>query len=354
MSRVLITVRVVVALALVSTGSIQAASNEEPFGVMAEELWKGLTERSAGTAPLRVAIWPFDEETSPVSPELGREYNGRLLARLLERVRRRPDQPRVRFVEREELGIIIEEVRETTVFDDVGNPVAALLDSARVDVLIIGRLRAVSASSTDLVVVYRAVRVANGEDIAVTTGRRLVGAIKSGRPGIALEQAIGRAVDVLREAAPDMTELRLGGISYQATGVQTSVGPYIEEQVGIALQRAYRNVLSERGLIVKRAELTQGDIARLQKSDSGKSGAPRVKLLRGTIWDFGPSPELRLVLRTGGATSCAAIRCRRAYVLPPKGTLVPWKTICRVPLPLNYQAGVGEHHVTKSVNPCTY
>jgi hypothetical protein len=179
-------------------------------------------------------------------------------------------------------------------------------------------------------------------------------AIKSGRPGIALEQAIGRAVDVLREAAPDMTELRLGGISYQATGVQTSVGPYIEEQVGIALQRAYRNVLSERGLIVKRAELTQGDIARLQKSDSGKSGAPRVKLLRGTIWDFGPSPELRLVLRTGGATSCAAIRCRRAYVLPPKGTLVPWKTICRVPLPLNYQAGVGEHHVTKSVNPCTY
>ena len=193
---------------------------------------------------------------------LGREYNGRLLARLLERARNNTDRPQIRFIEREELGTIIDEVRETSVFDDVGNPVAALLKSAKVDVLIIGRLRAVSARSTDLIVVYRAVKVANGEDIAVTAGRRMVGAIQGGRPGVALEQAIGRAVEVLSEAAPDMTELRLGGISYQATGVQTSAGPYIEEQIGIALQRAYRNVLSERGLIVKRAELTQGDIAR--------------------------------------------------------------------------------------------
>jgi hypothetical protein len=124
-SRALIAVWFAVALVMVSTESIQAAPDEEPFGVMAEELWKGLTGGPAGTGPLRVAIWPFDEETSPVSPELGREYNGRFLARLLERVRRSPDKPRVRFVEREELGTIIEEVRETTVFDDVGNPVAA-------------------------------------------------------------------------------------------------------------------------------------------------------------------------------------------------------------------------------------
>jgi hypothetical protein len=175
-----------------------------------------------------------------------------------------------------------------------------------------------------------------------------------------LEQAIGRAVEVLHEAAPDMSELRLGGISYQATGVQTSVGPYIKEQVGIALQRAYRKVLSERSLIVKRAELTQGDIARLQKSGSGKLGAQRVKLLRGKIWDFGPSRELRLMLRTGGATVAGWRGFVRRDSLPPglriapKGTLVPWQIICRVPLPLSYQAGVGEHHVTRSVSPCTY
>ncbi len=323
MPRFIIAAGLFVVLAWATAGPTQGASEQDLFDGIAEELLQRLTDPRAGVAAMRVAIWPFDEETSPVSPELGREYNGRLLARLLERARNNTDRPQIRFIEREELGTIIEEVRETSVFDDVGNPVAALLKSAKVDVLIIGRLRAVSARSTDLIVVYRAVKVADGEDIAVTAGRRMVGAIQGGRPGVALEQAIGRAVEVLSEAAPDMTELRLGGISYQATGVQTSAGPYIEEQIGIALQRAYRNVLSERGLIVKRAELTQGDIARLQQATAGQTNEQNVKLLRGTIWDFGPSLELRLVLRNGASTVAGWRGFVRRDSLPPGLRIVP-------------------------------
>ena len=307
MPRVLIALLLAAALAVAGAGSLRAATEKAPFDELAGQLLSGLADSRSDRAPLRVAIWPFDDETSPVSPELGREYNGRLLARLLARVRKSRGATRVRFIEREELGTIIKEVRETSVFDDVGNPVAALLESARVDVLIIGRLRAVSNRSTDLILVYRAVRVADGEDIAVTTGGRLVGAIKGARPGVALEQAIARAVEVLSDAAPDMKELRLGGISYQATGVQTSAGPYIEEQIGIALQRAYRNVISERSLIVKQAE----------------GGEIQTALLRGTIWDFGPSLELRLVLRSRGATIAGWRGFVRRDSLPPGLRIAP-------------------------------
>ena len=323
MPRVPIALWLVVVLAVTGAGSPRAATDKAPFDELAGQLLSGLADARADSAPLRVAIWPFDNETSPVSPELGREYNGRLLARLLARVRKSGGATQVRFIEREELGTIIKEVRETSVFDDVGNPVAALLESARVDVLIIGRLRAVSNRSTDLILVYRAVRVADGEDIAVTTGGRLVGAIKGARPGVALEQAIARAVEVLSDAAPDMKELRLGGISYQATGVQTSAGPYIEEQIGIALQRAYRNVISERSLIVKQAELTEDDIARLRKQDSNEGGEIQTALLRRTIWDFGPSLELRLVLRSRGATISRWRGFVRRDPLPPGLRIAP-------------------------------
>ena len=319
MSRALIAAWLVTSISVAVVGTDLAAATQQPFKTLADELLEGLADIATGGAPTKVAIWPFDEETSPVSPALGREFNGRLLARLRERVRQRCNVAKVRFIEREELGTIIEEVRETRVFNDVDNPVAALLASARVDVLVIGRLRAVSAQSPDVVLVYRAVRVVDGEDVAVTTGQRLVGAIKGGRPGSPLEQALAQAVSVFSDAVPDMTELRLGGISYQATGVQTSVGPYIEEQIGIALQRAYRNVLTERGPVVRQAELTAKDVARMKKIDSRESDDAKLRavLMRGTIWDFGPSLELRLVLRSGNATVAGWRGFVRRDSLPP-------------------------------------
>ena len=314
---------VVAAVALLPLLPQIANAAESPFDVLAAELLSGLHEVAAGSPAPRVAIWPFDEETTPVSPELGREYNGRLLARLIERVRRGDERPRIRFIEREELGTIVQEVRETRVFDDVENPVAALLASARVDVLIIGRMRSVSARSSDVVLVYRAVRVADGEDIAVTSGQRLVDAIKARPTGSSVEQAVAQAVKAISSAAPDMTELRHGGISYQATGVQTSLGPYLEEQLGIALQRAYRNVLTERELVIKRAELSDDDIARLKEETKGKGDRRGVRVLRGTIWDFGATLELRLVLRDGRATVAGWRGFVRRDSLPPGVRIAP-------------------------------
>ena len=97
MPRFVIAAGLFVVLAWATAGPTQAASEQDLFDGIAEELLQRLTDPRAGVAAMRVAIWPFDEETSPVSPELGREYNGRLLAKLLERARNNTDRPQIRL-----------------------------------------------------------------------------------------------------------------------------------------------------------------------------------------------------------------------------------------------------------------
>ena len=91
------------------------------------------------------------------------------------------------------------------------------------------------------------------------------------------------------------------------------------------MQRAYRNVLTERGPVVRQAELTAKDVACMKKIDSRESDDAKLRavLMRGTIWDFGPSLELRLVLRSGNATVAGWRGFVRRDSLPPGLRIAP-------------------------------
>ena len=196
----------------------QADAAREPFTVFAGEILDGLAAVADG-ARLKVAIWPFDEDDVPISSDLASEFNARLLAALI----RAADRDFV-FVEREELRTIIEEITQTSVFDDVENPVAALVQSAKVDALIIGSMRRL-ADSDDVSLLYRAVRVrgsAGGEDLAATAPQRMTNAAQAPRAALSLDQASRAAAAHFREHAFDMAEVKIGGIQFQRTGVRST------------------------------------------------------------------------------------------------------------------------------------
>ena len=114
---------------------------------------------------LGIAIWPFSDKTSPLPAEVANEYNAKLLAALVRR-----GGARHRFVARETLGALVEEVRELHGDEDeLDAALSALLKTAQAEVLIVGKLRI--AGDETAVASYRAVKVADGTIIAASTPR---------------------------------------------------------------------------------------------------------------------------------------------------------------------------------------
>ncbi len=135
----------------------------------------------------RIAVLPFSSDQTKVSPSLASEFNARLLAELT-----RQGSRSYRFVARAALKSIIKEI-DTIGELDTGNDgrVKDLLRNARVDILIVGRLRAENAG---FVLSYEAVSVEDGTLFAAT-GPRHVGGLSGAQatPSLALNTPIGMA-----------------------------------------------------------------------------------------------------------------------------------------------------------------
>jgi len=105
-----------------------------------------------------------------------------------------------------------------------------------------------------------------------------------------------------------MTELRLGGIRYQATGGQPPFGLLLQEKVSAALEDAFSNVLTNRRLKVGRAEVGRerlrdwgGALVPTKVLSQAAAAGPGVYRLSGTYWDFTDGIEVRLALTDGAA-----------------------------------------------------
>jgi len=253
---------------------------------------------------LRVALWPFDAETIPVAKSLADELNAMLLAALLANYGNRYE-----FVARQSLGTLIEDMRRTGVWDETGGaPVAAVLKSAgEVDILIEGRMR---LEIGGLSLFYKALRM-DGVILAQTSPARLrltpaEASLTAGT--FSLDQAVRAAARHFADRAHDMTELRLGGIRYQATGGQPPFGLLLQEKVSAALEDAFSNVLTNRRLKVGRAEVGRerlrdwgGALVPTKVLSQAAAAGPGVYRLSGTYWDFTDGIEVRLALTDGAA-----------------------------------------------------
>ncbi|MHA1108020.1 MAG: peptidoglycan-binding protein [Alphaproteobacteria bacterium] len=155
------------------------------FREFAHELLTGINDSDLADIPAiggygkpRIAVLPF-EATDGVPKVVTAEFNTRLLAELT-----RQGSRTYRFVARDTLKSIIREI------DSIGElepgadvRVADLLRNARVDILVVGRLRKVGNA---VVLSYRAVSTEDGTLFAATEPRRLHGAPnRSPAPAIA-------------------------------------------------------------------------------------------------------------------------------------------------------------------------
>ncbi len=149
--------------------AVRAARVErEAFEAFAAELLEQIDDSDDNfmrRGRLGIAIWPFSAKTSPLPAEVANEYNAKLLAALVRR-----GGTRHRFVARETLGALVEEVRELHGDEDeLDAALSALLKTAQAEVLIVGKLRI--AGDETAVASYRAVKVADGTIIAASTPR---------------------------------------------------------------------------------------------------------------------------------------------------------------------------------------
>lgn len=138
------------------------------FRGFAHELLAGIGSASVQDIPAlggygkpRIAVAPFRNKDKAVSPSLASELNTRLLAELTQQ-----GSPTYHFVARENLKEIIHEIDSIGELDQHKNThVTDLLRNARVDILIVGKLR---KTKNSVVASYKALSVENGIVFAAT------------------------------------------------------------------------------------------------------------------------------------------------------------------------------------------
>jgi len=157
------------------TGARPLPREFDPFDIMAWEVLAGLDasgvalDRGAdrGDAALRIAIRPFAPGRGPLPASLANGYNDKLLVSLLSQ-----GGARYRFIAREALGAVIKEIDESSAREaELDDLLAALVERAKADVLVVGKLR--RTSETAAVLSYEVVKVRDGTILAATSFQRL-------------------------------------------------------------------------------------------------------------------------------------------------------------------------------------
>lgn len=285
-----------------------SGARDSVFAAFAEELVDQIAEGQpslvgkaiAYVRGTRLAVWPFPEDQIPVPGRVAEELNAALLAALTKK-----GKGKLQIVARESLKALIADMKDTGVLDEVdGAPIAALLKKAqKIDLLVVGSMR---LDGRALVLSYKAVGRDGGIHGATAPRRIDLGPGEASGSGMALtlDQTVKAAARHLAERAADLSEIRLGGVRFQDSGVQPPFALYLEEKMAAALQDAAVGVLSARRIAVKRAEIPGGQIARQRGMDVDardlrpkfSDPSPGAYLLAGTYWDFGDSIEARLSL----------------------------------------------------------
>ena len=155
----------------------------------------------------KIAINPFKDEKLPLVPAKGREFNDLLTSGLLAVA-----GGKFLVMSRDSLEALIEDTIETGGADQAdSNTISALLESAQVDFLIVGRIERIG--DEELTISYE-ITNSDGGTIAQAAPRRL-----PWRPEYeqdlnahTLDVAVKEAVRVRAAGAHDLRLLRLGGV----------------------------------------------------------------------------------------------------------------------------------------------
>ena len=278
------------------------ANTEKQINQLTEELLTGLRQytRKISHSPLkktRIALLPFQKDKIPLGKEIADQFNQTLLHGLMAR-----GGKRYLFLAREDLKFIIDDLEATGRLDNSReDPIASLLkDAGQVDIIIKGKIR---RHERKISLSYTAVGLLDGVIAGQTKPASFylpdhVIMRKSGL--LTLDQAVNEAVKKLKENARDLQELRLGGIRYQDTGLQTEFARFLQDKLQSALANLYSEGLSGGRIKVVQPllkwtaagkSLQDKDLRDEMQTDSNFS-----YLLKGTYWVLEDSIELNLNL----------------------------------------------------------
>ncbi len=292
----------------------ELAVEREVFAEIAAELMAHISSdptiqaEGGGDGLPKLAIAPFRDNELPLAPAFGREFNDLLTAELLAISMSKRS---FRIKSRDSLQSLIEDMFEVEGAGKLDTTIISLLlNSAQVDILIVGRIERIGTES--LTISYEALD-GNGSTLAQAQPRRLPWRSEFGQDLTAhtLEVAVKDAVSTLSSAAHDLTLLRLGGIHYKASGQLTNFSHYLEESISIAFGDAYGNELSGRGLRIQNVELTNEDLNNMRGIEASQNNLKTANLgayvgtytLTGSYWPQGETIEIRLSLTASNGLS---------------------------------------------------
>jgi hypothetical protein len=301
--------------------AVAAGPDEGAFRSFAQTILAGIGRAKFSDVPAiggygrpRVAVLPFSSEETGVPPTVASELNSLLLAELT-----RQGSKNYRFVARETLKAIIKEI-DTIGELDPGNDgrVKDLLRNARVDILIVGRLRTEGAG---YVLSYEAVSVEDGTLFAATGPRRVHGLDRYAAPAAApldAREAMRRVAWRFARALGNEKIVTVVPLGKAPDGQATPEGDYLTELLADSL----RDRLHGPGRPRIRVEIAKDNAA------GPKSGIARIK---GRYWSAGGRFEVRLVMHRADGSAVPWRRMVSARGLPVASPPPPAPAIVAAP-----------------------
>lgn len=286
--------------------SAEKAVFDEIAAELAGQLHAKATLFGSDNGPAKIAIAPFRDDKLPLVPAQGREFNDLLTAGLLALKDRR-----FQVMSRDSLEALILDMTATGSAGRSDNDIiSALLESAQVKFLIIGRIERIGES--ELTISYE-ITNSDGGTVAQAAPRRLPWRPEYGRDFNArlLNVAVNDAAQALAAGASDLQLLRLGGIRYEASGQTTDFSYYLEDSLSVAFKADYASALTGRKIRVERVELSAAALNAMRGKEAPESNLNDENLgaeagaytLTGTYWLQGAIIDLRLSLTAPGGGS---------------------------------------------------
>jgi len=260
-------------------------------------VWLKKTYKTLKNEKPRIAIWPFDKEKIRVSQAIAAEFNSKLRSRMITRA-----GGRYEFIAPDAMADAFQNLRNSGVLGDKDeNAVAALFETnLKADILVRGNLR---KSGRHLVISYVAVKI-TGELAAETEPVKVRLFEEDVRDVLPLDAAIDQAAKRFRNFAHDMTEMRVAGISFEATGMKPAASVFFERLLSDAIANAFANQITGGKLVVKPLEVAKFKTRGMKISprvlrDDTSAGNPSSYVMKGDYWVSEKSLELRVNLASG-------------------------------------------------------
>ena len=292
------------------TQELQAAGTSEvtSFETMAYELIQGIEKKSSFKDRLlahwdgnsRIAIWPLHKDISiPIPKKITQSWDDRLLEALLKHTKNK-----YQFYTRTDLNVLINEVKNMDVRFLNKNPIAAVVDNAKVDILIVGKIL---NEDGGVKLSYSALDMKGG--ILAITSKHLIpiniATIGAAVDSMTIDNAMVKAAQDLLKMIPHLSRIYTQGIRFAHTGIQTSFGRFISNRFTDEIQNKGHGYVEGDGIQVLEAGIDAKDIRRLGRGgiklrdvDSVLAGNKKDEyLLSGSYWDMGRYVQIRLVLR---------------------------------------------------------